>query len=211
MLKNAEDNLRTLAAKEDTCFFMWSAMDLEEKTSVQERLEIIKQLLLTLCSDKIHQILQLDDKEERLKEEVWQGYTIHFFHPKRLIGSISEVEDEFREAWPALSRLWLTHKIKVAEEGKKPSQLQVLSRFCMAYTSEYPNICLLIQILIATPSNSSPIERSYSILEMICAKRRNSLTPAHLELLYILAVLNLDVKQVEHYLDCLEYLEKMTN
>ena len=207
VLKNAEDNLRTLAAKEDTCFYMWSAMDLEETKSLDERVNIIRPLLLIFCNETVHQVLEIGDKENSLKEDVWQGYTIHFCHPKRLLGSVSEVEAEFRDAWPVLSRIWLTQRAKSAKEKKEPSQLDVLSRFCQAYAGEFPNICLLFQILIATPSNSSPVERSYSILQIICEQRRNSLTPAHIEMLYILTVLKLDVKQVEHYLDCLEYLE----
>ena len=128
-------------------------------------------------------------------------------HPKRLVGSVDEVMEELTRAWPILSRNWLTHVTRLmSDKTKKAHQLDVITQFCLKHSVEFPNITLL-QILIATPSNSSPIERSYSLLEIICAQRRNKLTPEHIEMLYMLATLNLDIWKAEQYLDCLAYLE----
>ena len=204
---NAKENLKTLAAKEDTAFFYWSAFDLEDTASLDDRVNTLRPLSQQYCHEKIYQVLAIDDKETDLQEDVWQGYTVHLVHPKRLIGSQTDVEREFRDAWPALSRSWLNHVTTTARDMKKPNQLEVLSNFSCTLAGDYPNACLPIQILIASPSNSSPIEQSYSMLEIICAKRRNKLNPDYIAMLYILAILNLDVMPIEKYLDCLEFLE----
>ena len=70
----------------------------------------------------------------------------------------------------------------------------------------YPNVFSFIMILLATPSNTSPLERSYSRLEMICAPRRNHISPKHLELLYLLTTLNLPVRGSAEYADAVEFL-----
>ena len=49
------------------------------------------------------------------------------------------------------------------------------------------------------PSNTSCVEQGYSSLEMICAPRRNRLTPEHLETLFLLATLKIPVKRANEY------------
>ena len=80
MLKNGDDNLRTLAAKEDTYFYMWSGLDLEETTSIDERIYIIRPLLLIFCKETVHQVLEIGDKENQLYEDKWQDKW-HKWHP----------------------------------------------------------------------------------------------------------------------------------
>ena len=62
----------------------------------------------------------------------------------------------------------------------------------------YPDVGKLIMILISSFSNTSPIERSYSILEMICSKRRSALSPELLETLYLLGNLKIDSSTFEY-------------
>ena len=64
--------------------------------------------------------------------------------------------------------------------------------------------CSLIMILKSTPSNTSPLERSYSLLEMLCSPRRNQVLPEPLEVLYLLKALNLPVKSSAKYADAIE-------
>ena len=104
VFKNAQKNLRSLAGKEDTSFFFWSAFDLEEKATLDDRVNRLRPLLQRLCNEKVHQVLSMGDEENNLKGDVWQGYTVHFVHPKRLLGSEAVVEQEFRDAWPVLTR-----------------------------------------------------------------------------------------------------------
>ena len=176
---------------------MWSSLDLEDKSSIVQRKEKLKPLLNLFCNEKIHQVLKLtEDVEKNHDPDIWQGYHIYLRHFKELLGSVEEVEPEFEWAWPVLSRSWLTHVTRVESQKKKPNQLEVLADFGLKSRSEFPNICLLIVIMISTLSNSSPIERAYSILQIICAKRRNHLTASHAEMIFLLSVLKLNVWKI---------------
>ena len=104
VFKNAQKNLSSLAVKEDTSFFFWSAFDLEEKATLDDRVNRLRPLLQRLCNEKVHQVLSMGNEENNLKGDVWQGYTVHFIHPKRLLGFEVVVEQEFCDAWPVLTR-----------------------------------------------------------------------------------------------------------
>ena len=127
----------------------------------------------------------------------------------RYEGSVAEVEVEFGLALEVLSRSWLTYCTKAKQQKKPCNQIDVLTDFALKKSSEFPNICLLINILISTPANSSLIERAYSTLEIICAKRRSRLTPEHIESLFMLSALKLGLWDVEAYVEaCLKFLDK---
>ena len=66
---------------------------------------------------------------------------------------------------------------------------------------QYPHVCQFIQIMMATPPNTSPVERGYSSLQMVATKRRNALHPTNLETLFLLAALkkNMPVKKPDCY------------
>ena len=57
------------------------------------------------------------------------------------------------------------------------------------------HICRLIQIMFSIPPNHGWLEQGYSILELICQKRRNQLAIYSMQTLYFLAVLKLKVKE----------------
>ena len=44
--------------------------------------------------------------------------------------------------------------------------------------------------MVTTPANTSPLERSYTKLQLVAAKRRNHFTSENLEVLYLLAATN---------------------
>ena len=44
--------------------------------------------------------------------------------------------------------------------------------------------------MVATPANTSPLERSYTKLQLVAAKRRNHFISENLEVLYLLAAIN---------------------
>ena len=62
--------------------------------------------------------------------------------------------------------------------------------------------------MLSTPPNTSPVERGYSKLEMVCDKRRNHLKPINVENLFLLAVLNVPIKEATDYKEEISYLEK---
>ena len=197
IVQNTEENMRSLVAKEESCFYMWSSLDLQDKSSIVKKQDKLKPLLNLFCNEKIHQVLKLTEHVEKNHDpDIWQGYYIYLRHSKNLLGSVEEVELEFEQTCPVLSWSLLTHVTRVKSQKKKPNQLEILADFGLKSSSEFPNICLLIVIMISTPSNSSPIERAYSVLEIICAKQRNCLTASHAEMLFLLSVLKLDVLKI---------------
>ena len=60
-------------------------------------------------------------------------------------------------------------------------------------------ICQLVKIMISIPPNTGWIERAYSYLELICAKRRNQMAIGTMANLFFLSVLKLPVKNSSEY------------
>ena len=79
------------------------------------------------------------------------------------------------------------------------NQLNVLRTFLQNYYMEFPGLGQLIQILIATAGNMSPLERGYTHLQMITSKRRNRMDPKNLEILFLLAALKIPCKKPDMY------------
>ena len=61
------------------------------------------------------------------------------------------------------------------------------------------NLCRLVRIMFSIPPNTGWVERAYSILEMICQKRRNRMAVGTLKELFFLRVLILSVKDAFGY------------
>ena len=64
VLQNAE-NMRRLVAEEESCFYMWSSVDLEDKSSIVQMKEKLKPLLNLFCNEKVHQVLKLTEDVEK--------------------------------------------------------------------------------------------------------------------------------------------------
>ena len=116
-----------------------------------------------------------------------------------------EIVSEFEKAWPVFNGLWLTYYDH--HRKGKDVQLTLLQHFIKNNMIMFPGFYKLILILIASAANTSPLERSYSILEMICA-RRLSMTPEHMEMLYLLGVLKIASKSPFEYQNEVQFLEK---
>ena len=94
-------------------------------------------------------------------------------------------------------------------EGKA-DQTKVLKQFLRAGDTRtmFPNFASLLMILMATPSNTSSLERSYTQSELVCAPRRSKLSPKNIKNLYLLVMLKLTVKGSGEYIREIKYLEK---
>ena len=88
-------------------------------------------------------------------------------YPTLLNCSEEEIIKSIRDGWGSLTMIYLQNRNR-----KNFEQLAVLREFIQLHGMEFPEFCLLIQAMIATPPNTSPLERSYTRLEMVCAKRR---------------------------------------
>ena len=59
---------------------------------------------------------------------------------------------------------------------------------------DFGDMCRMIKIMMSIPPNTGWIERSYSLLEIICQKRRNQMALETMRNLFFLAVLKLPVR-----------------
>ena len=87
-------------------------------------------------------------------------------------------------------------------------QLFVWQQFVKEHSTEFRNMCQLMQIMVATVANTSPLERSYTKLQMVAAKLRNRFKSENLEK-YLLAALDKELKprKPSEYVEELKLLE----
>ena len=136
-------------------------------------------LIYLFCKEKIHRLLKLIENVEKKYDRNILARLLYFSEALQSLESGKEVEPDSEKAWPVLSQSWVINITSVKSQKKKSKQLEVLADFGLKSSPEFPNICLIIAIMISTPSNSSPTERAYIILEIICTKQRNCVTASH--------------------------------
>ena len=209
VLKNIHENLNDQVS-EDSFYRAWSALDLSDKnSSVEERIERIQPLMEAFAEDRSHQVQKYTDaKETKLGPRIWKGHSVYLHYPAILSCSAEELADEMSRAWPTIARFYQkAHQ----ETNGKPVQRNIWKKFLDSPDSGimYPNMCDFVMIMLSTPANTSPLERSYTFLEMICAPLRNHVSPGHLELLYLLKSLNIPVKSSAGYADAVKLLPEM--
>ena len=201
VLNNIYKNL-TEQIGDESYYSAWSGLDLADKEcSIEERVTKLDSLLYIFANENFHEVKKyVDSKETQVTPFKWREHSIFLHDPSMLSCSVDELSSEIRRAWSSVSRLYLYQ-----ETRGKPNQRLVWKQFlCSAGNGiMYPNMCSLIMILKSTPSNTSPLERSYSLLEMICSPRRNQVLPEHLKVLYLLKALNLPVKNSAEYADAI--------
>ena len=198
VLNNIHDNLKDQIS-EKTFFYNWSGMDLNDKSQdLEERISRLNPLFDVFTSERVHNVQKFRTANEGGNDTiplVWNSRKI-FLHYKSSIDDCSheDLVDEMRNAWPSISRAWLLHK-------DKKNQRSFLEQFLGGPDAgiRFPNFCKFLMILLSTPANTSPLERSFSGLEMICTPRRNQLSPDHLECLYLLSSLKIPVKSSTDY------------
>ena len=108
---------------------------------------------------------------------------------------------------PLLCGRWM---LEMQRTEGKADQTKVLKQFLRAGDTRtmFRNFASLLMILMATPSNTSSLERSYTHSELVCAPRRSKLSPKNIKNLYLLAMLKLTVKGSGEYIREIKYLEK---
>ena len=114
--------------------------------------------------------------------------------------------DEMKGCLSLLARKWMVR-------GDGVEQLEVINQVLSGPDCgiQYPNAAYVLLILLATSGNTSSVERSFTYLEMICAPRRNCLSPEHLETLYMLANLKIPVKDTKFYTNEIIYGKQLLN
>ena len=116
----------------------------------------------------------------------YEDYIITVKYPAKLCCSESELLAEIGKTW---------QKYKDTSP-KSTRMLRFLVHIVEEYCIEYSNLTDLVLILLSISSGTGPLERSYTKLTKICYKDRCTISTEVLEVLYLLATL--DVKNDEY-------------
>ena len=111
------------------------------------------------------------------------------------------LNNELDNALKVVNNLYIAEVNQARIEKRKISQLNVWKNFLTSHYMEFPGVGQLVQIMLATAGNTSPLERGYTYLEMVASKRRNQLKPKHLETLFLLAALKILPKEGGDYIN----------
>ena len=203
VLKNLKKNIQDQCST-DSMYYNWSGLDFTIKgLSLDERVLRLDPLFQIFCTEKVHTVQQyLDLKETKCGDFSWNGFKIQLKFERKIECNPKELEGEFRRSWPILNRLWLAEFNASKKEKRQPSQATVIHTFINNNAIDYPYVSNFFQILICTPPNTSCVERGYTFLEMVCAKRRSKLSSKNIEVLFLLAALKLPLGDLLVNPDC---------
>ena len=93
-------------------------------------------------------------------------------------------------------------------EKRQTDQLNTFQKLSWNHVLECQNTSLLVQAMLCTAANTSPVERGYTILQIVASKRRNRITLENLEVLLLLGTLKIPVKDPKDYENERKRLEK---
>ena len=197
--KNIIENVRDQCT-EETYYYCWSGLDLSLKLSIEQRKERLSDIVTLFCTTKVHTVQKYTNaKEEATVNDIWEGYKVELEYPAKINASEQEFYDEFSNAMKTVNGLYISEINQSRMQKREPKQLKVWQAFLSAHYLEFPAFGQLIQILLATAGNTSPLERGYTYLEMIASKRRNKISPEHLETLFLLTALKIPIKGAGEY------------
>ena len=128
-------------------------------------------------------------------------------YPKKIDCSEEEMKKGLKEAFGALGR-WVTEINAAKFEKRQTDQLKTFQKFLSDHVLEYENTSLLVQAMLCTAPNTSPVERGYAIIQMVTSKRKNRITSKNLDVLFLLGTLKIAVKNPEDYENERKRLEK---
>ena len=201
IVDNIVDNVKDQCG-DGTYYFSWSGLDLEMKISPDERKARLKDVITLFCTERIHTVAKYANRAEvDTIPDVWEGYKVHLHYPQKISCTEAEMWKEVDGSLKMFNSLWLQEINSSNASKKERSLLNVWKRFLDNHSMEYPNVCQLVQIMIATAGNTSPLERGYTHHQMVTSKRRNRINPDNLEVLFLLATLKIPVKKPDQYVN----------
>ena len=84
------------------------------------------QLPKLFTSEQNHVVQQYaNTKETKTKPALWNGYQIILHYQPVTSCESMELEQEFRDAWPAFCKLWIQVRQDAHKKNQKPKQLDV--------------------------------------------------------------------------------------
>ena len=173
---------------EDTWYYNWSGLDLSTTSTLAHRTELLGPIIKLYTNESIHVVQEYtSDKEDSTIPSQFRDHQIHLYYPAKLECDEKQLKEQFEKAWPQVNSLWFKERNAAKAAKRGPSQNTVWENFHQQHYSEFPDVCEFILIMKSTPANTGPLERSYTKLEIISAKRRNRLDEHNLETQYLLA------------------------
>ena len=173
---------------EDSWFYNWAGMDISRTYTLANRIEMLRPLVKLYTTESIHIVQRYTStKEDATVPVLFRDRQVHLYYPPKVNCSEEELVESIEKAWPVVNSLWCNERNAARVAKRSPSQLRVWNDFHNQHYSEFPDLCYFLQIMKATSANTSPLERSYTRLEILATKRRNHLLVEHLETQYLLA------------------------
>ena len=173
---------------EDTWYFNWSGLDLSCTYTLAYRIELLEPIIQLYTSESIHVVQQYtSSKEDATIPSLFRDHEVHLYYPARLDRNEKQLKGQLQKAWPQINGLWFKERNEAKAANKEALQDNVWTNFHKQYYSEFPDVCEFLLIMKATPANTGQLERSYTKLEILAAKRRNRIDENNLEIQYLLA------------------------
>ena len=173
---------------EDTWYYNWSGLDLSTTSTLAHRTELLEPIIKLYTNESIHVVQEYtSDKEDSTIPSQFREHEVRLYYPAKLECDEKQLKEQIEKAWPQVNSLWFKERNAAKAAKREPSQNTVWENFHQQYYSEFPDVCEFILIMKSTPANTGPLERSYTKLEIISAKRRNRLDEHNLETQYLLA------------------------
>ena len=97
--------------------------------------------------------------------------------------------EDIGKAWLSINSLCIKEYNLANKEKWSLIKLNVWKSSLEQYFTEFANLSKLLQVMVATPANTSPLEQNYTRLQIIAPERRNHLQPKNVKVLYPLASL----------------------
>ena len=192
----------------NTIVFLFSCFDFDSKHDLDSRLDKVSELWDFYGLDTTHHC-----------PEKWFHFSIIVKYTRKLHCDRETLLSEFRSLWPQFTKLAKRranaieqmHNAPKSAKIMIPSQADLVSELYTHIEISLPNVARLLEIMVSISANTGPVERSYSILNNICAPRRGSMTVNHMETYYMNGVLKIPVKKLSDghsYSDEVAFLTK---
>ena len=192
-IKNVIGNVADQSQK-DTLVEYASAFDFKRPIGLEERISLPKKLHSIYGVNYSHTV-------ENVQEEMWNEHQIMLKYPAKIECSESTLIGEFRNLWSVHNHLRPRFNY-----DPKIANMMMTMHILDNYMITHPNLCTLLQILLAVAPTTEPLEISHSQLAKLCYKYRNRLKAENIESLYILSALKEPVKM--YFEGTCSFLEK---
>ena len=144
-------------------------------------------------AEKVSALFDIFGTDSENSLEKWNGFEVKLIYQRRLKCTKPELQAQFQKTFIKMNTM--TQDLKKATEKSKPlTQKDLWKPFLDNNEFTCPMICRLVKIMFSIPPNTGWVERAYSILEMICQKRRNKMSIETLAPLFFLGVSKMKVR-----------------